>query len=202
MGFVSRLGSTGTSGTAVLAAVALVACLSSCSRGDSEGRSPEPVNVPGRQNAKKNAAVVRAARRAYDGAPPVIPHKNFNMSCTQCHTALGMAIDTGFAPPMPHQDTSGLAATSRCNQCHVFHESDDVFVESTFAGRPQDLRHGERFHPLAPPVVPHALFMRENCTACHSGPAAREEIRCTHPERRRCLQCHAVQTGTGEFSRD
>ena len=33
-------------------------------------------------------------------------------------------------------------------------------------------------------------IVRANCVACHSGPAAREEIRTTHPERVRCNQCH------------
>ena len=27
-------------------------------------------------------------------------------------------------------------------------------------------------HENAPPVMPHPVFMRENCVACHSGPAA------------------------------
>ena len=48
-------------------------------------------------------------------------------------------------------------------------------------------------NPLAPPVMPHSAFMRENCLACHSGPAAREEIRTPHPERPRCGQCHVQQ---------
>ena len=41
----------------------------------------------------------------------------------------------------------------------------------------QDLRQGKRLNALAPPPIPHKPFMRENCVACHSGPAAREEIR-------------------------
>ncbi len=56
-------------------------------------------------------------------------------------------------------------------------------------------------HYLAPPVIPHQLLMRENCAACHTGPAAREEIRCTHPERVRCAQCHVEATTTVEFVR-
>jgi cytochrome c-type protein NapB len=36
--------------------------------------------------------------------------------------------------------------------------------------------------------------MRENCAACHTGPAAREEIRTSHPERTRCRQCHVPVT--------
>jgi hypothetical protein len=41
--------------------------------------------------------------------------------------------------------------------------------------------------------------MRENCAACHTGPAAREEIRTTHPERIRCRQCHVPVGSRTEF---
>ena len=49
---------------------------------------------------------------------------------------------------------------------------------------------GDRATAGAPPRIPHRLLMRENCVACHDGPAAREEIRTDHPERDRCRQCH------------
>ncbi len=32
--------------------------------------------------------------------------------------------------------------------------------------------------------------MRENCRACHTGPVAGDEIRCSHPECILCAQCH------------
>jgi cytochrome c-type protein NapB len=160
------------------------------------------VPVPGRAGAMKTIASIRAQRRAYDGAPPVIPHEDFSVQCMNCHTQEGLSLpDVGFAPPMPHERTKGLSAFSRCRQCHVFKNTDGVFVASTFEGLPQDLRHGDRLHPLAPPVMPHRVFMRENCWACHTGPAAREEIRCSHPERPRCLQCHLPRTTTDEFAR-
>jgi cytochrome c-type protein NapB len=44
--------------------------------------------------------------------------------------------------------------------------------------------------------------MRENCTACHDGPAAREEIRTPHPERVRCRQCHLTVATTATFERE
>ena len=48
--------------------------------------------------------------------------------------------------------------------------------------------------PVPPPArrrtIPHPLQLRENCLACHGGPAARAELRTTHPERVRCRQCH------------
>ena len=168
--------------------------------------SPEKVEVPAggdlarsaAQPALKTAAIARAARRAYDGAPPVVAHENFGITCTECHDREGMAIeDVGFAPPSPHEITAGMSAISRCTQCHVFKQTNEVFVANRFAGLLQDLRSGARLNAHAPPTIPHKTFMRENCTACHSGPAAREEIRSSHPERTRCRQCHVpVKTRT------
>ena len=94
-----------------------------------------------------------------------------------------------------------MSAISRCRQCHVFRLTEELFVASEFRGLRQDLRKGKRLNPLAPPTVPHKTFMRENCIACHSGPAAREEIRTSHPERARCRQCHVAVTTTASFSR-
>jgi cytochrome c-type protein NapB len=82
----------------------------------------------------------------------------------------------------------------------VFQRAEDLFAENSFVGLPQDLRSGGRLHPLAPPTIPHKTFMRENCTACHSGAAAREEIRTSHPERTRCRQCHVAVATRGLFS--
>lgn len=165
--------------------------------------SPEP-QPPVRESKRgdvadgsvKNSATQRASRRAYDGAPPVIFHQPLGIECTQCHSREGMQVDgVGFAPPSPHESTAGLSLYSRCEQCHVYTQADDLFIGNTFAGLRQDLRKGGRLYPGAPPTVPHKIFMRENCQACHTGPAAREEIRTSHPERVRCRQCHVeVQT--------
>ncbi len=150
----------------------------------------------------KSAAVVRAARRAYDGAPPTIPHAPMGAECTACHNDRGLAVQgVGFAPPSPHELTPGLSSTSRCEQCHVYKRSEELFAESEFVPLAQDLRRGTRLYPGAPPVMPHAVNMRENCQACHAGPAAREEIRCTHPERARCGQCHVAAVTVAEFER-
>ena len=144
-----------------------------------------------RRGQSKSPAEVRAERRAYDGAPPVIPHKNFAMTCTLCHNLEGMEVPTvGYAPPSPHEGTLGMSAMSRCRQCHVFAATAEVFIANAFQPLRQDLRKGGRLHALAPPIIPHAVFMRENCIACHTGPAAREVIRTSHPERTRCRQCH------------
>ncbi len=141
-----------------------------------------------------------AERRAYDGAPPVAPHSDFGMTCTQCHNEIGLEVpDVGYAPPSPHELTAGMSAMSRCRQCHVFQQTTDLFVANAFDGLRQDLRRGRRLNDLSPPVIPHKLQMRENCSACHAGVAAREEIRTSHPERARCVQCHVPQTTRTEF---
>jgi cytochrome c-type protein NapB len=166
------------------------------------GRSdPRFIGIAGRPGLYKTNAVLRSARRAYDGAPPVIPHATFNMACVGCHTDQGIFVpDVGFAPAMPHLQTPGLSRASNCRQCHVFREVEGVFAESGFQGRLQDLRRGERMYAHAPPVVPHPSFMREDCAACHTGPAAREELRCSHPERIRCAQCHVPVLSAEVFS--
>ncbi|MCB9919716.1 MAG: hypothetical protein H6832_15035 [Planctomycetes bacterium] len=184
---------------AVIAFLAACIASTSCSKNDEveRGSPPDPAVLA----QSKTPAVERALRRAYNGAPPTIPHAPFGIACTSCHNRIGMEVpNVGFAPPMPHEETSGLAAISRCNQCHVYKTSDAVFRPSSFVGRPQDLRKGTKQHEGAPPVIPHPVFMRENCQACHTGNAAREEIRCTHPERTRCLQCHLEMTSSASTS--
>ena len=155
------------------------------------------------RGSTKTPAIDRAARRAYDGAPPVIPHDDFGAaSCTSCHNERGIEVaEVGFAPPMPHEQTPGLSASSRCRQCHVFRVTDGEFRGSTFVGEPQTVRGGDRMYDTAPPRMPHAVFMRENCVVCHSGTAAREEIRCSHPERANCRQCHVPVATEGVFTR-
>jgi nitrate reductase cytochrome c-type subunit len=139
----------------------------------------------------------RAARRLYDGAPPVIPHQPLNITCTECHTDTGKeAPPLGFAPANPHGRTRGLGEAASCRQCHVFQQDKELFAESDFAGLVQHFTPADRLYPGAPPVIPHPVFMRENCTACHTGPAARPEIRCTHPQRANCRQCHVPVMAT------
>jgi len=166
-------------------AVALAAC----------GPAPAPPAEP----PAPSADAVRAARRAYDGAPPVAPHADFGMACTACHDADGQSVGDAYAPASPHVGTAEQDATQRCRQCHAFAATDAVFVANGFIGLPQNLRRGGRAGPGAPPTIPHRLQMRDNCVACHAGPGAREAIRTSHPERPRCRQCHVPVTETGAF---
>ena len=137
------------------------------------------------------ASAVRAERRLYDGAPPVIPHAPLQIKCIACHTNDGKeAPPLGFAPANPHAQTAGLSSTSHCQQCHVFRRQEAAFAESDFQGLKQQFVKADRLYAGAPPVIPHRVFMRENCNACHSGSVARPEIRCSHPLRANCRQCH------------
>lgn len=153
-------------------------------------------------SAPRASATLRAARRAFDGAPPVIPHTSHGGACVSCHTRDGLEIGgLGFAPASPHDTTPGMGATARCEQCHVYQTTLGVFVDNGFVGLRQDLRRGARLNPLAPPVLPHQTLLRENCASCHTGPAARQEIKTPHPERTRCQQCHVPVNVTTEFER-
>lgn len=150
-----------------------------------DSAAPQPAAVT------LTASAVRAERRLYDGAPPVIPHAPLNIKCIQCHNDTGKeAPPLGFAPANPHAKTEGLSSTSNCQQCHVFRRQEAVFAESDFAGLKQHFTKADRLYPGAPPVIPHRVFMRENCNSCHSGPISRPEIRCSHPQRANCRQCH------------
>lgn len=158
-------------------------------------RADRPAGIEG-----KTSAPERATRRAYDGAPPTIPHApSFGGSCRSCHTESGLELPgVGFAPAVPHGED---ASFNRCRACHVYRQTEEVFRENSFEGLAQDLRKGPRAHPLAPPMMPHASLLRENCKACHTGVSAREEIRCDHPERGPCQTCHLEIRTTESFSR-
>jgi nitrate reductase (cytochrome), electron transfer subunit len=131
----------------------------------------------------------RSETRAYNGAPPVIPHAVDQMSdaaCYACH-GQGMRIGERVARPMSH------GFLSNCTQCHappppaVLSETEPV--ENEFVGLAAPVA-GERAWPGAPPTIPHSTWMRENCLACH-GTHGWEGMETTHPWRSACQQCHA-----------
>ena len=174
-----------TVGTRVAAAVAIVSLAGCGSRQPSTG-DPQP-------SVRARATVERAAARAYDGAPPTIPHAIAG-ECASCHDDDGTAITgVGVAPASPHGRDRMAGDMSRCRQCHVPAATAALLVGSRFTGMPQGPWRGGRFYEGAPPTIPHSLQLRENCLACHGGESARPEIRTTHPERIRCGQCHVAQ---------
>jgi hypothetical protein len=173
------------------AGAALAVLLAACGYG-----APHPAD----EAAAPSPNAVRAARRAYDGAPPTAPHADFGASCDACHDADGQSLGEQYAPPSPHVGTPEEGGTQRCRQCHVFATTSEVFVASGFIGLPQNMRRGGRAAQGAPPTIPHRLQMRENCAACHAGPGARDGVRTSHPERRRCPQCHVPVADTGGFA--
>lgn len=137
---------------------------------------------------KEQALAERSALRAYNGAPPVIPHAVDSRSsdaCLACHEH-GIQIGDRVARPIPHE------AYTQCMQCHVaatprFGEA-ELSVGNAFDGVAAPFR-GERAYTAAPPTIPHTTHMREDCLSCH-GPMGRFGLRTTHPERRSCTQCH------------
>lgn len=139
--------------------------------------------------------------RAYPGAPPFIPHPVENDmnttfgACNSCHEKGGYVPKLqAFAPQTPHADFSN------CRQCHVPQSTESLFVETTWQTMTPPLL-GRAALPGGPPPIPHTLHMRENCSACHAGPAAPVEIRTSHPERVSCRQCHMETATDTPFTR-
>jgi cytochrome c-type protein NapB len=112
------------------------------------------------------ALAERAFLRAYDGAPPVIPHEIEQMTssaCLRCH-GWSLEADERAAPKVPH------VILANCTQCHV-EEVSEYFseielTENTFQGRPAPA-DGHRAYEHAPPVIPHTIHMRSACLSCH-----------------------------------
>lgn len=144
----------------------------------------------------------RRSRRAYDGAPPVIPHPvdpTSPASCRACHET-GLVIRDLIAPRMSHGDLGS------CTQCHVPAGGTGIpmlaetaalppFAENAFNGV-RSSGAGSRAWPGAPPTIPHTVQMRENCASCH-GLTGLPGLRTTHPERTLCVQCHVPESGAG-----
>lgn len=151
--------------------------------------SQDPV-VPGDAERKRADLAVRAERRAFNGAPPTIPHlidPRDATACVSCHGPNGMQLGSVVARPMPHPHLAS------CTQCHVQQmpvAADEThWLHNDFAGLPAPTA-GHRAYPGAPPVIPHSVQMRENCAACHGWSGA-DGLKSSHPWRRSCTQCHA-----------
>lgn len=134
---------------------------------------------------------IRASRRAFNGAPPVIPHaieRTSDNACYACH-GKGMTIGKKRANRMSH------GFLKNCTQCHAppaptIFASTGPFVENFFEGMKAPLK-GERAFPGAPPTIPHSTWMRDQCLSCHGREAGWAGLESTHPWRTNCKQCHA-----------
>lgn len=141
------------------------------------------------------------SRRAYPGAPPRVPHALLDKrsmggkGCNGCHTQGGyVPAFKAYTPITPHPEWGN------CLSCHVPQTEETKFRESEFvpASRPKIL---EANLLGGPPPVPHSLDNRTNCSACHAGPGAVNEIRTPHPQRQNCRQCHVSPDAMGTFQR-
>lgn len=137
----------------------------------------------------------RATSRAFEGAPPTIPHpvgQGSAKECMVCHQSRGAQIGPSSAPPIPHE------AYTVCTQCHVPQsaalpeqdpQSYSELAASDFVGH-REAPYPYRAWTGAPPQQPHQTFMREACSSCH-GANGQPGLQTSHPERHSCQQCHA-----------
>ncbi len=135
----------------------------------------------------------RVSRRAYDGAPPIVPHpiaQDNAASCLQCHSK-ATRIDNVVAPEISHPEYTS------CTQCHVSGKGlgsrwntaeFDLHTGNQFSGN-HEAAPVERAYDNSPPTIPHTVHMRQNCMSCH-GELGTSPIRTSHPERQSCTQCH------------
>lgn len=131
----------------------------------------------------------RAKTRAYNGAPPVVPHtidQSSTANCLSCHET-GLKVGDQIASKISHPHLTN------CTQCHAPSQNNmfpPVLASSnSFEGLETPVA-GERAWSGAPPVMPHSQHMRTDCTSCH-GVNGKPGLRTTHPERQSCTQCHA-----------
>jgi cytochrome c-type protein NapB len=142
------------------------------------------------EEMKLAALADRAKNRAYDGAPPTIPHPVEALSaasCLACHGE-GLRVGDRVASRISH------AHLTNCTQCHAESSRSDLpfageIPETGFVGVYR-AGPGERASPGAPPTIPHHTLMREHCASCH-GLVTRAGTRTTHPWLTNCTQCHA-----------
>lgn len=135
----------------------------------------------------------RLRTRAFDGAPPVVPHRVEHQSAASCLVCHGEGLKLGdrIATKISHPHYAN------CLQCHVEQVAtvptasgdDNSVIANQFAGV-QRSGPGSRAMPGAPPTIPHGTFLRNDCLSCH-GLVARPGLRTTHPWLGNCVQCHA-----------
>lgn len=149
-----------------------------------------PVAVADKLAARVRAMEQRASLRAYEGAPPVIPHAIADLNvqtCRACH-AQGLQAGDKVARMASH------TYLVNCTQCHVEAAGamlgTDAVPANSFVGFRTSGYGGTRAWAGAPPVMPHTTFMRTNCVSCH-GEHGYDGWRPDHLSRTNCAQCHA-----------
>jgi hypothetical protein len=170
------------------------------------------------ESERRPEAIVRTPHRyrilrAYPGAPPTIPHgftgdEYRTGTCNTCHEHGGYSPRfNAYVPVTPHPEMvaclqchvgndalTGVALPDAdpntvCRQCHP--PAGIRPVLSTIDWEPMEWPDlGPRATAGPPPVIPHEQPLRGNCLTCHTGPAALERIRVSHPEWVNCRQCH------------
>lgn len=145
------------------------------------------------EEERQAALALRRERRAYAGAPPVIPHpvqERGAAECLACHGS-GSLVGALRAPMMSHKEYS------MCVQCHATQKEESTLAQALGTVGEENLFVGvSEAAPItpvwegAPPVIPHPTFMRETCSSCH-GPYGAQGLRTPHPDRASCSQCHA-----------
>lgn len=137
--------------------------------------------------------------RQYLGSPPEIPHPDNvhgkELECLICHADGGWTTNLKRMTPItPHPEQVS------CRQCHLWPVTDKLFRAIDWQSSPPP-QLGRSELPGAPPPIPHDLQMRENCDACHVGPATIPVIRKKHPFRGYCFQCHLQNPPVQPFQR-
>lgn len=158
-----------------------------------------PIAVADKFAARVAAMEDRALLRAFEGAPPVIPHPIAGLNvetCRACH-AQGLTAGDSVARMVSH---TWLVA---CTQCHVEATSPigdgAAMPGNDFVGLRASGYGGTRAWGGAPPVIPHTLFMRTNCVSCH-GEHGYDGWRPDHLSRTNCVQCHTPAAGFEQLS--
>ncbi len=161
---------------------------------------PHPAAArPPSDEERRAALAARAERRAYDGAPPTIPHAVTErlLDCSGCH-AEGAVVGGVTAPMRSH------GPLPSCVQCHVPGESPlparggGSLANNDFAGAFES-GGGTVAWQGAPPTIPHSTHMRSECGSCH-GAAGPVGLRTPHPHQVSCTQCHAPSAALDQRS--